>query len=68
MSALLKKLSWLARRRPKEAELREEFQFHRVGLYGTVAYNVARRTNEVGIRMALGAQCASILSMIFGIS
>lgn len=35
-----------------------------VGLYGTVAYNVARRTNEVGIRMALGAQRASILYMI----
>ena len=35
-----------------------------VGLYGTVAYNVARRTNEVGIRMTLGAQCAGIVWMI----
>jgi macrolide transport system ATP-binding/permease protein len=35
-----------------------------VGLYGTVAYNVARRTNEVGIRMALGARSAGIMWMV----
>jgi macrolide transport system ATP-binding/permease protein len=35
-----------------------------VGLYGTVAHNVARRTREIGIRMALGAQRPSVLWMV----
>jgi macrolide transport system ATP-binding/permease protein len=35
-----------------------------VGLYGTVAYNVARRTGEIGIRMALGAQRGRVVSMV----
>ena len=35
-----------------------------VGLYGTVAFNVARRTNELGIRMALGASASRIRWMI----
>src|SRR5260370_25393902 len=35
-----------------------------VGLYGTVSYNVARRTGEIGIRMALGAQRGAVVWMI----
>jgi predicted permease len=35
-----------------------------VGLYGTVAFNVSRRTNEIGIRMTLGARRGWILWMV----
>ena len=37
-----------------------------IGLYALNAYTVARRTREIGIRMALGADASSTLRMILG--
>lgn len=48
---------------PVNSDVAENGKFEQA-LYGVVSYGVARRTNEIGIRKALGAQRGAVMAMI----